>query len=344
MNKKIKRTSILLGVALIWVVLSACSCGLLPQAAVAFANSKVPQKVASCSGCDKPIDGSLKYEPGQTYKIGDIINVDGVYITILGWDAPNIIDLAIFNRTAKEIPVFTLSQMHLRDASGDNFTVTPFTSVTLSIDLDKNLAPGDFMHGQVGFITNLNVSGKNMSFVYDMDGSDKTEVIISLGDAPMRQPLQPVLVEAVTGQVANPGEPFQVGDIQYTVTNIHWLRGTSAAKPMPGAIFVLMDVKVKNVGGITQTFSPIAQMRVVDEALTKYQISLLVLGAEKDAYLPQSDHLKPGQTITGQVGFEIPARATRLAMFTKDYYDGGLRSYMAIPLPAKPEATPTAVP
>lgn len=344
MNMKIKRKRILIVALFIWLVGSACSCGLLPQAAFAFANAKMPKKVVSCSGCDKPIEGSLKYAPGETYKIGDIVNIDGVYLTVLGWDAPNIVDVAIFNRTAKDIPVYTLSQMHLRDANGDTFTSTPFTSVTLSIDFDKNLAPGDFVHGQVGFITNLNMSARGMAFVFDIDGSNKTEVLVSLGDTPTRMPLQTVLVEAVTGAAANPGETFQVGDIQYTVTNIRWPRGASLAKPMPGAMFVLMDVKVKNVGSITQIVSPIAQMRVVDEALAKYQLSLTVLGAEKDAYLPQSDHLKPGESITGQVGFEVPAKASRLAMFTKDYYDGGLRSYMAIPLPVKIEPTPTPAP
>lgn len=339
MNKKLRLVKIISAAVVLWLVSSACGCTLLPELAYALANPKKADQTLTCSDCAKPIEGSVNYESGRVYQVGDIVNVDGVYITVLGWDEPNIVDVAIFNRSPKAAPVFTLSQMHLRNAISD-YTVTPFTSVTLCLDFDENLAPGDFVHGQVGFIT----AASNMTFVYDMDGSADKEVLFSLGEKPVRQPLQKALIDSVVGESVKAGSIFQVGDIQYTVDKILWPRGNSIAKPMPGGAFVMMDVIAKNIGTSSTPFTPIAQMRIIDETFTKYQLSLLVLGVEKNAYLPQSDSLAPGKSVSGQVGFEIPTTATRLFLFTKDYYDGGLRSYMEIPVPVKPQPTPTATP
>lgn len=301
----------------------------LPQFLFRYSEITQAYKKPTCSGCSKPIAGAKIHQPGETYSIGDLVDANGVYIALLGWSLPAQVDVMIINWSSAYIPVYTLTQMHLRDQDGTEYPVTSFTSLAQSADFEKKVRPGDWVHGQVGFIPSLGGDAKGLQFVFDLDGTAKSEVVFDLGNEPGQLGVPDAVRDALFGQKAGVGEEFLVGDLEVVVKNVRSPSGR-VANPLPGNRYIVFDLEVTNRGRDTVEFLTVSSLSLVGGSdWTKYAESFLPLGTVNGSP-PDILKLRPGDTTKGQVGFEVSAQEKSLFLAVLDPKDASQRAYVTI--------------
>ncbi|GIV70077.1 DUF4352 domain-containing protein [Caldilinea sp.] len=131
--------------------------------------------------------------PQQTYKVGDVIQIGTVTLTVNGvsnpagdqFSKPNpgnkflVVDLTIENKGTAAITISTLLQMWLKDPSGKKYDVDLMASTASGgSSPDGEIAAGEKLRGQVGFQVPDNATG--LVFVFDADVWGSGKVFVAL--------------------------------------------------------------------------------------------------------------------------------------------------------------------
>jgi hypothetical protein len=88
-------------------------------------------------------------------------------------------------------------------------------------------------------------------------------------------------------------------------------------KPESGNVFLVIDIKLKNVKNEEYSYSQLS-MNVKDEENHQYGISLACTGLT--GYLPGGGKLLPGEEVRGYVCFEVPSTSQNFVFKYEDFY------------------------
>ncbi len=278
-------------------------------------------------------------EPTQaaptTYQVGDIISMGDVIMVVLGWDNPpgddfskpdegNVfvsVDLILVNQSDSSISVSSMLQMGLKDDTHQLYDVD-FTA-SMAIDEsspDGEIAPGERIRGKVGFQVPEDATG--LIFVFDADVWGTGKVFVELGPEPISvDPPADLPGEQVQTMFAV-GDIIEIGDLTITVNEVTNPPGDSFNKPDEGKVFVVVDVTIQNRGSEAASISSLLQMSLKDDTGQVYDLDLMA-SAASGGTAPDGE-IAPGETIRGQVGFQVPEDATGLVfVFDADVWGFG---------------------
>lgn len=277
-----------------------------------------------------------------TYRVGDIISIGDVIVVVLGWDNPPgdeisrpdegkefvAVDLILVNRGESPISVSSMLQMELKDATSQVYGVDFVASTaTGGSSPDGEIGPGERVRGQVGFQVPEDATG--LVFVFDADVWGAGKVFVELGS-------EPVLVEPpaeLPGErpqtVFAIGDVIEIGNLALTVNEVTNPPGDSFNQPEEGHKFVVVDLTIQNRGSEAASISSMLQMSLKDDTGQGYDLDLAASVASGGT-TPDGE-IAPGETIRGQVGFQVPEDATGLVfVFDADVWGFG-KVFVALP-------------
>ena len=133
-------------------------------------------------------------------------------------------------------------------------------------------------------------------------GDDEPELVTSGDEVPASAEVQ---------QEFGIGDTVKLGDHQVTVTGVEKSAGTDMDKPKDGHEYVIVSVKVENVGNKNISYNPFhfkmsnSQGQIVDKALT-------IVDSETAL---SSGELAPGGSVSGTIAFEQPTGETLSLIF-----------------------------
>lgn len=119
---------------------------------------------------------------------------------------------------------------------------------------------------------------------------------------------------ADSNQVFNKGDTIEYGDCQLTVTKVKKSQGSDYDKPKSGEEFVIVTVKIKNVGKKNLDYNPY----YFKMQNSKGQLdSMSFTTVDTDTAL-ESGELAPGGEIEGTIAFEEPKNDAELILQYQD--------------------------
>ncbi|MBI9056112.1 MAG: DUF4352 domain-containing protein [Bacteroidales bacterium] len=318
---------IIVAMCVLAVLSVSCICCLV---GAFFLKSETKSALNICSDCSIPIAGAVDYKEGSIYQVGDIVNVDGVHVLFLGWDRPSQIKFFVFNRSAEEIPVFPQNQMYVIDAdSGVYYPSNPMLSIITSADSNTYLRPGDWIHGKFAFINMIfsDISGNTL--IYDMDGSATTLVKFEIPPYPIMLEMPDSITNALEGNPGNIGESFTCGYLEILIDNPQVIGQEAILPPLPMNSYLVFDIYAENASDHTVTFNALDTFSLIDGNLMKYQQSFMSVGSVQGKVI-ELQQLSPGESVSGQIGFEVPNTVENVLLYVLDYGDAANRYFLEI--------------
>ncbi len=288
---------------------------------------------------DEPTDISQP-KPTQpsadtTFAIGDIIDFGDISMVVLGWNTPSgddfnkpeegnefvVVDLLFVNTGSTSDSLSTMLQMQLKDSTSQVYNTDIGAAVASgSGSPDGEISPGERVRGSVGFQTPQDATG--LQFVFDGSILGAGRVFVNLGD-------EPVSVEApaeIAGETAmttfEAGDIIEIGDLVLVVNGVTFPTGDDFTQPDDGKKFVVVDLSITNNTDSAQAVSSLLQMELKDTTGQSYEIDIMASVAAGGA-TPDGE-LAPGETIRGQVGYQVPVDAQGLIfVFDGDVFGSG---------------------
>jgi hypothetical protein len=327
-----------------WIPLIALTVLLL--ASLACGGNTSPTLVATTA----PVDPALQEQPTQVppvvspqnYKVGDIVSISDSVLTVLGWenvpgndfskpDAGNkfvAVELLIVNNSQSAMSVSTLMQMSLKDNTGQKYDVDFLASTATNAgSVDGELAPGEKVRGEVGF--QIPETAQGLQFVFDDSIFGTGKVFFDLGAEPLKlEP--PVSIAGESSQQSyNIGDVVAMGTTTITVNQVTNPAGDQFNQPDPGNKFLVIDLTIQNQSATAISFSSLLQTWLKDASAQKYDVDLMASVASGNS--SPDGEIAPGETVRGQICFQVPATATGLTfVFDADVWGTG-KAFVALP-------------
>lgn len=271
----------------------------------------------------------------ETYKIGDLIEINNHTMVVLGWEdipagdfltpeAGNkfvAVEMFIANNSQDSISISSLLQMTLKDEADRSYDID-FSAASEIKDgsVDGSLVPGEKVRGKVGF--QVPEESQNLQFVFDASIFGSGKMNVDLGTSPVS--VQPPA--DLTGPSSL--ETFNIGDVvafentSLTVNEFSYATGSQFNEPEEGYKYLLVDITVENTSSETINISTLLQMYVKDSDHKKYAVDIMA-SMESSSSLPEGE-LSPGESIRGQVGYQVPENATGLVFALEaDVFEAG---------------------
>ena len=336
-----------LALAVLVLILATLACGeevsptLVGQVTTEPSGEEQATVTTELGPTEPPTEEPTEAAP-TNYQVGDIISMGDVVMVVLGWDNPpgddftkpdegNIfvaVDLILVNQSDSPISVSSLLQMELKDDTHQRYDVD-FTA-SMAIDEsspDGEISPGERIRGKVGFQVPEDATG--LVFVFDADVWGTGKVFVELGPEPVSvEPPADLPGEQAQTMFAI-GDVIEIGDLTLTVNEVTNPPGDSFNKPDEGNIFVVVDMTIKNQGSEAASVSSMLQMSLKDDTGQVYDLDLMA-SAASGGTTPDGE-IAPGETIRGQVGFQVPEDATGLVfVFDADVWGFG-KVFVALP-------------
>jgi hypothetical protein len=283
-----------------------------------------PAKIGALGTAAQPADGAGQTLPQETiYQIGDIISINDTVLVVLGWDQPPggdlnppdegkkylVVDVMIANQGSKSFNSSPVFQMTLKGPSGQKYNLNGKANAASGSNLPNGeVNPGEVIRGKVGFQVPADQAG--FIFVYEANLIGLGEVSVNLGSTPLAMDPPEDLNLAHQQDIYQLGDLIEISNLVIQVLGVTYPAGTDLIRPKEGYKFVGVDVQVENQGSSVQEITSVVQMYLKDDTGQKYTFHLgaqSVLGGG----LPD-DELQPGESVRGQVGFQVPVDATRL--------------------------------
>ena len=125
------------------------------------------------------------------------------------------------------------------------------------------------------------------------------------------------------------GDQVQAGKWIVTVHGVKnpYTSSNQFISPSAGNVYVVVDVEVKNTDSKTQTLSSLLSFSLKDSANKTYDESLPVDTA--GAKIPEGD-IAAGESLRGNVAFEVPSGAKGLSFVFKSSAFGGATATIAL--------------
>lgn len=276
------------------------------------------------------------------YEVGDIVEMGDIALVVLGWESPAgdqfiapetgmrfaLIDLVFVNQGERAENLSSLLQVSLKDETDQLYRVD-FMAVAASgrSSPEGELVPGERIRGQVGFQIPEDV--QELVFVFDAD-------VFGLGKVFYNLPIEPMTVappDTLPGEgeleMAAVGETVTLDDLAVTVNGVSNPPGDSFNRPKEGNQFVVLDITLQNQGAVAMNVSSLLQMWLKDATGQLYTIDYMAVVAAGGT--PPEGEIAPGETIRGQIGFQVPVDAQNLVFaFDRDVFTPG-KAFVALP-------------
>ena len=137
-----------------------------------------------------------------------------------------------------------------------------------------------------------------------------TDLKVTAEPVPTGQVANPKPTATPQFQVYNVGDTVRLGDLHVTVNSVRASLGEDFFTPEEGKYFIYVDVTFRNEGNKPEVVSTLLSMEIRDAEGRSYDVDLSAVAA---AGSPSPDgEIAPGDTIRGEVGFQLPVSATDL--------------------------------
>ncbi|MBW6474358.1 MAG: DUF4352 domain-containing protein [Anaerolineaceae bacterium] len=259
----------------------------------------------------------------QVYNVGDLIEIKNHTMAVLGWEdisagdflGPDpgnkfvAVEMFFANNSQSRISISTLLQMNLKDEADRSYEIDFSASSEIKDgSVDGSLVPGEKIRGKVGFQVPENV--QNLQFVFDASVFGSGKVVVDLGASPVSIEPPTDLATPSTIETFIKGDSVEFKDTMLTVNEIMFSKGSQFNTPDEGYNFLMVDITIKNTGTATQNVSTLLQMYVKDSNFKKYTVNIMA-SMESSSSMPEGE-LAPGESIRGQVGFQVPVDSKEL--------------------------------
>ena len=118
------------------------------------------------------------------------------------------------------------------------------------------------------------------------------------------------------------GDIIEIGDLVLVVNSVTFPAGDDFNQPDDGKKFVAVDLSITNNTDSAQAVSSMLQMNLKDATGQGYSIDLTALVATGGT--SPDGELAPGETIRGQVGYQVPVAVQGLVfVFDGDIFGSG---------------------
>ncbi len=293
------------------------------------------------STIESPAEEPMEAAP-TNYQVGDIISMGDIVMVVLGWDNPpggdftkpdegNVfvgVELILVNQSDSSTSISSLLQMELKDDTYQRYDVD-FTA-SMAIDgssPDGEISPGERVRGKVGFQVPEDATG--LVFVFDADIWGTGKVFVELGPEPVSVEPPGDLPGEQTQAMFAVGDVIEIGELTLTINEVTNPPGDSFNKPDEGNLFVVVDITIQNQDSEAASVSSMLQMSLKDDTGQVYDLDLMASVAA-GGKTPDGE-IAPGETIRGQVGFQVPVEATGLVfVFDADVWGSG-KVFVALP-------------
>jgi hypothetical protein len=263
------------------------------------------------------------------YAIGDDIHIGDWNLAVLGWSevqgsGGNVprsgerfvaVDAVFINVAQGPRNLSPLLQMSLKDSTNRKYTLNLAAQTAAGMGLPSGeVNPGERVRGVVGFQIPLDATG--LTFVFDAAVIGTGKVVVALGDQPQSLDAPSGMMPGEQTQAVHAvGEAIDAGNLRLTVHALIDVPGTTIFYPDSGAKFVAVDLTLQNIGNAPQNVSSLLQMSLKDASGQRYDLHL---GAQAAAGAsPPDGELSPGESLRGQVAYQVPEGAQGL-VFTFD--------------------------
>ena len=296
----------------------------------------------SSEAAEPPTDEPAAVPTPSSFAVGDVIEMGDLTMVVLGWNSPPgddftqpetgnqfvAVELLFVNTGSTADSISSLLQMELKDADNRSYDIDMFApSAAGTGSPEGEIAPGERIRGSVGFQTPVDAPG--LQFVFDASVFGGGRIFIDLGDEPIAvEP--PAQLAGETGvETFAVGDVIEIGDLGLTVHGVTFPAGDEFSQPDEGHRFVVVDVAVENRSTAAQTISSLLQMELKDATGQTYDVDLMAEVASGGTSL--DGELAPGETLRGQVGFQVPTDAAGLVfVFDGDVFGAG-KVFVALP-------------
>lgn len=282
-----------------------------------------------------PTDEPAPVPTPSSFAVGDVIEMGDLTMVVLGWSTPPgddftqpesgnrfvVVDLLLVNTGSVADSVSSLLQMELKDGDNRSYDIDIFApSATGSSSPEGEIAPGERVRGSVGFQTPADATG--LQFVFDASLFGSGRVFVDLGDEPVAVEPPAQLAGETAAETFAVGDVIEIGDLSLTVHGVTFPTGDEFTQPDEDQRFVVVDVAVENRTDATQNISSLLQMELKDATGQAYDVDLMAQVASGGT--SPDGELAPGETLRGQVGFQVPSDATGLVfVFDGDIFGAG---------------------
>lgn len=323
--------------ALTVVLLVSLACG-SDESPTLVATAAAP---ADSVSQEQPVQAPTAVVP-QNYKVGDIVAIGDSVMTVLGWEnipgddfsKPDAgkkfvaVELLIVNNSQSAISVSTLMQMSMKDNTGQKYDVDFMASTaTNGSSVDGELAPGEKVRGEIGF--QIPETAQGLQFVFDDSLFGTGKVFVDLGVEPGKVEPPVSIAGESSQQTYNVGDVIAMGTTAITVNQVLYPAGDQFNQPNPGNKFLVIDLTIQNQSATANSFSSMLQTSLKDASAQKYDVDLMASVASGSS--SPDGEIAPGETLRGQIGFQVPATATGLVfVFDADVWGTG-KAFVALP-------------
>ena len=308
-----------------------------PSESVATSATAPSQKKHSAPATSTP-----KRNTPKVFKIGDVISIGNSMLDVLGWEVVKgdqflkpdpgkkfiAVDVIIVNRGKSSRTISSLLQTWVKDETGQKYTVDiSASSAAKGGSIDGELSPGERVRGKIGF--QVPNDAKHLQFVFDASVFGTGKVFVDLGSKPVSVNPPSKIAGESKQQVFHVGDTITIGDFVLKVNKVLYPKGDQFNKPSAGNKFLVVDLTIVNKGSSSAEISTLLQMWVKDATGRKYTEDLMATTAAKGT-TPDGE-ISPGEKVRGQVGFQVPVKATGLEFVFDASVFGTGKVFVALP-------------
>lgn len=306
-----------------------------PSKALVISTATVPPERST------PVASTNSGTP-KVFRIGDVISIGNSTLDVLGWKVikgdqflkPDTgkkfiaVDVLIVNRGKSPKSISSLLQTWVKDGTGQKYTVDMSAATAAKGgSIDGELSPGERVRGKIGF--QVPQDAKHLQFVFDASVFGKGKVFVDLGSKPVSVNPPSKIAGETKQQVFHVGDTITIGDFVLKVNKVLYPKGDQFNKPSAGNKFLVVDLTIVNKGSSSAEISTLLQMWVKDATGRKYTEDLMATTAAKGT-TPDGE-ISPGEKVRGQVGFQVPIKATGLEFVFDASVFGTGKVFVALP-------------
>ena len=306
-------------------------------------DSSSPTDSAVTEPTDSPQPEPTIPPSAASFAVGDIVDLGDVSMIVLGWSLPTgddfnkpedgqkfvVVDVLFVNTGNSADSISTMLQTQLKDSTDQVYNIDFMASAAAgSSSPDGEIGPGERIRGSVGF--QVPQDAKGLQFVFDSSvfGSGG-RIFVDLGD-------EPIVVDVpaeITGETAattfEVGDIIEIGNLGLIVNEVSFPAGDDFTQPDAGNKFIAVDLSITNNTNESQAISSLLQMNLKDGTGQLYDVDLISQVASGGT--SPDGELAPGETLRGQVAYQIPVDAQDLVfVFDGDVFGSG-KVFVSIP-------------
>ena len=258
----------------------------------------------------------------SSFEIGDVISIGDKTLIVLGWeDVPGnqfftpdegykyiAVDVILVNTADTNKSTSSILQMKVKDETAQQYPVDIMAqSLALGGKIEGEMLPGEKIRGKVGF--QVPEDGQKLELVFDAKVFGTGKVFVNLGSEPKMVDAPAEIPGETEQETYTIGESIEMNDILLTVNEVSIIAGDEFNTPSEGYKYLSLDLTLVNNSSNPINISSLLQMFVKDSQCRNFSLDFMATSAA-GASSPDGEYA-PGETIRGQVGYQVPADETQ---------------------------------